>query len=355
MQSMTARERMLAAINHQPVDRVPTDIWATAEVWAKLKAHFGEGTNFFEMLHIDGFAGTGAAYIGPAQPPAPQDQTVDFWGIRRGKIGYGSGHYDEVCFNPLAAATTLDDLEAYAWPQADWFDYSQMKAAAATRHATHAVACGYMAIFYHHNLLRGLETSLMDPLLEPDFTHHLLGRLSDFFFEHHKRMFQACEGLIDLTQVTDDYGSQHGPIISLEVFNEFYRPHMKRFVDLAHGFGVKTLHHDDGAIRPFIPHLIDIGIDILNPIQWRCPGMAIEGLKADFGQKLCFHGGVDNQYTLPFATAADVRAEVRRNIDVLASDGTGYILAPCHNIQANTPVENIVALYDEAWQYGKRS
>lgn len=345
---------MLAAINHQPVDRVPTDIWATAEVWAKLRAHFGDGANFFELLHIDGFAGTGPAYIGPAGPPAPEGESVDYWGIRRSKIGYGSGHYDEVCSNPLAAATTLDDLEAYAWPQADWFDYSKMKAAAAAGHDARAVACGYMAIFYYHNLLRGLETSLMDPLLDAGFTHHLLGRLSDFFFEHHKRMFEACEGLIDVTQVTDDYGSQHGPIISLEVFNEFYRPHMKRFVDLAHSFGVKTLHHDDGAIRPFIPHLIDIGIDILNPIQWRCPGMAIEGLKADFGRRLCFHGGVDNQHTLPFGTAADVRAEVRHNIDILAADNTGYILAPCHNLQANTPVENITAMYDEAWQYGKR-
>ena len=95
-----------------------------------------------------------------------------------------------------------------------------------------------------------------------------------------------------------------------------------------------------------------MGIDVLNPIQWRCPGMEIEALKRDFGGSMCFHGGIDNQQTLPFGSAADVRAEVRRCIDVLAADGTGYVVAPCHNIQANTPVENILAMYDEAHEYG---
>ena len=96
-----------------------------------------------------------------------------------------------------------------------------------------------------------------------------------------------------------------------------------------------------------------MGADVLNPIQWRCPGMEREALKADFGGRLCFHGGMDNQRTLPFGSAEDVRAEVRRNIDVLAADKTGYVLAPCHNLQAITPVENIVAMYDEAHHSGR--
>ena len=114
------------------------------------------------------------------------------------------------------------------------------------------------------------------------------------------------------------------------------------------------MHHDDGGIRPFIPDLVEMGIDILNPIQWKCPGMDREELKREFGGKLCFHGGVENQEILPFGTEEDVRAEVRRNIDLLASDGTGYILCSCHCIQPVTPVGNIIAMYDEAWKYGKR-
>jgi uroporphyrinogen decarboxylase len=113
-----------------------------------------------------------------------------------------------------------------------------------------------------------------------------------------------------------------------------------------------VFHHDDGAIRPFLPELVDMGIDILNPVQHTCPGMEMKGLKRDFGARLCFHGGIDNQKVLPFGTPEEVRQEVRRAIDALASDGTGYILAPCHNLQAVSPVENIVAMYDEAFRYG---
>jgi len=350
---MNSRERILAAINHQPVDRVPTDIWATGEVFAKIHAHFGEGDEFRNILHLDGFHYVAPQYIGPKIGPGPNGEAVDFWGIRTRSVSYGTGHYEETCYNPLAACETIDDLEKYNWPQANWFDYSKMKEAAAAGHDKKAVKCGYMALFYHHNLLRGLEASLMDGLIEPEFTHHMLGKIADFFYEHHRRMFEACDGLIDVAEVTDDFGTQTGPMISLEVFREFYRPHMQRFIDLAHEFGVKAFHHDDGAIRTFLPDLAEMGIDILNPVQWMCPGMELEGLKKDFGKNFCFHGGIENQQILPFGTPEEVRAEVRHNIDALASDGTGYILGPCHCLQAVSPIENIIAMYDEAWNYGK--
>ncbi len=349
---MNARERMLAAINHQPVDRVPTDIWATGEVVEKLVASLG--ADWAAALHIDGMGGTGARYIGPALPAVAEGEGSDMWGIRTRRQAYGTGVYYEQCAWPLAEATTIDDLERYPWPQAEWFDYSEMRAGAARARETQAVQCGYMAPFYYHNLLRGLEQSLIDPLDDPDFTRHLLGRLADAFYGYHRRMFEACDGLIDVAQVTDDYGSQTGPLISLAVFREFYRPHLTRFIDLCKEFGIKVFHHDDGAIRTFIPDLIAMGIDILNPIQHVCPGMELDGLKRDFGAALCFHGGIDNQRVLPFGTPEEVRAEVRLNIDTLAADGTGYILAPCHALQPVTPVENIVAMYDEALVYGGR-
>jgi uroporphyrinogen decarboxylase len=158
---------------------------------------------------------------------------------------------------------------------------------------------------------------------------------------------------VDIAQVTDDYGSQTGPLISLQTFQEFYKPHLRRFIDLCHEFGIKVFHHDDGAIRLFLPDLVAMGIDILNPVQHTCPGMEREGLKRDFGGRICFHGGIDNQKVLPFGTTEEVRQEVRRSIDALASDATGYILAPCHNLQAVSPIENIVAMYEEAFDYGR--
>ena len=210
-----------------------------------------------------------------------------------------------------------------------------------------------MAPVFIHSLLRGMEMSLMDPLVDPELTHLLLKKVCDFLYDHHRRIFEACEGLIDISQVTDDLGSQSGPMFSLEMYREFYAPHHQRFMKLCLDFGVKVFHHDDGSMRAFLPDLIESGIDILNPVQWTCPGMELDGLKRDFGRNICFHGGIENQRILPFGTPAEVRAEVRNCIDVLGKDKTGYILAPCHNLQSVTPIENIIALYDEAWNYGK--
>lgn len=352
---MNSRERVLAAIERRPLDRIPTDIWATAEVWAELRRHFGEDADIMARLHIDGMAGVGPAYIGPPLPELPEGESADFWGIRRRQTAYEGGVYSEQSFYPLAAAQTLDDLDGYAWPTTDWFDYSAMRGTAEEVGKTQAVLCGYMAPFYYHNMLRGLEQSLVDPLLDPDFTHAIVTRISDFFQEHHRRMFEACDGLIDIAQVTDDLGSQTGPLISLELYQEFYVPHHKRHIDLCHEFGIKVFHHDDGSMRQFLPTLIDLGIDILNPVQWMCPGMEMTELKSEFGGNICFHGGMENQQILPFGSPDEVRAEVRHCIDSLAVDGTGYILAPCHCLQVNTPLENIVAMYDEAWEYGKLS
>jgi len=133
-------------------------------------------------------------------------------------------------------------------------------------------------------------------------------------------------------------------------FRRFLKPRMARLIDMIHSRGARVFHHDDGAIRPLLPELIEIGVDILNPVQWRCRGMDRAALARDFGGEVVFHGGVDNQLTLPFGTPADVRREVRENIDLFRG-GRGYIAAPCHNIQANTPTENILAVYEAVHEY----
>ena len=156
---------------------------------------------------------------------------------------------------------------------------------------------------------------------------------------------------MDIAEVTDDFGTQSGPMISTEMFDEFFKTHFQRLIRLVKDFGIKVFHHDDGAIRLLIPRMIELGIDVLNPIQWRLPGMAPEGLKKDFGKVLCFHGGVDNQKTLPFGNPKEVEKEVIYLLDTLASNGTGYILAPCHNIQPITPVENIITMYETVHHY----
>lgn len=131
---------------------------------------------------------------------------------------------------------------------------------------------------------------------------------------------------------------------------EFLLPRMKRIIDLAHEAGVFVFHHNDGNCRRIISDMIEAGIDILNPIQWHCKDMDRQDLKREFGDKVVFHGGMDNQYTLPFGTIAEVRQEVLDNLHILGAGG-GYILAPCHNIQAVTP-ENLVTIYETGYEYG---
>lgn len=345
---MNHRERILAAVRHQPVDRCPTDIWAVGEVWDRLRAHFGSATNLevYDRLGIDGIFGIAPPYIGPELPYSP-DYWVNEWGMGYRSQTVNGGLYHEQVYYPLAEATTIADLEAYRWPSPDWYDYSKLPELAA-QYPGRAIECGYTACFYFHNLTRGLQASLKDPLLRPDFTRYLIQRLSDFFTEYHRRCYEAAPGLIDLTQVTDDFGSQTGLLISPRLFNQFYRWTMERAIELARAHGIVVFHHDDGDIRNLVPRFVEMGIQVLNPIQWRCGNWDLAALKADYGQALCFHGGVDNQHTLPFGTPEDVRAEVRRVKATLGADGTGYIVAPCHNLQGLTPLENILALYEAA-------
>lgn len=352
---MNHRDRILAAIRHEPTDRPPTDIWATAEVWDKLKTHFGVDNNLavYDKLGIDGIMGIAPPYIGPelrVDPAWPAGYHEDAWGMGYQQQAYATGTYGEQVHFPLAGAETIADLEAYRWPSPDWYDYAAIPELAA-QYPDRAIMCGYTAVFYYHNKLRGLELSLMDPILRPEFTHYLVGRISEFFTEYHRRCFEAGRGVIDVTQVTDDFGSQHGLLISPRIFDTFYRAGVQRGIDLAKTYGITVFHHDDGDCRKLLPRLVEMGIEILNPIQWRCGDWDLKALKAEYGDRLCFHSGVDNQITLPWGTPADVRAEVRRLLAELAPDRTGFIVAPCHNLQAVSPIENILALYEAAREY----
>ena len=368
------RERVLAAIRHEPVDRVPTDMWATREVQEKLfdylqiktapstspgKVSLNRGVlsrrveailELFDRLEIDGIINISPPYVGP--PLCEEgDYSENEWGMGRRSQRYATGVYTEQVYYPLATAETIADLDRYRWPDPDWYDYDALPRLAA-QCGGRAICCGYTAPFYYHNMLRGLELSLTDPLVRPEFTNHLVQHISDFFNEYHRRCYAAGRGSIDITQVTDDYGSQYGPLIGAKTFDGFYRGPTQRAIDLAKSYGLIVFHHDDGDMRPLLPTLVEMGIDVLNPIQWRCGDWDLAALKVDYGDSLCFHGGVDNQQTLPFGSPQDVRAEVKRLTTALASDRTGYIIAPCHNLQANTPVENIIALYEAAQEFG---
>lgn len=201
--------------------------------------------------------------------------------------------------------------------------------------------------------MRGMERAFEDLILAPDIAHAALARIFAFHHEHLRRCFEIAQGRIDYFYLAEDLGSQTGPLMGLDTYRRFLLPHQTAMANLARRYGVRIFYHTDGAARIFLPDLIDVvGIDILNPIQWRCPGMEREALVRDFGDRVIFHGAVDNQRTLPFGSPDDVRREVRENIDLFSAGRTSktgrYICAPCHNIQPVTPTANILALYEAA-------
>lgn len=292
------------------------------------------------------------SYTGPPLKKLVDGTYEDFWGVFRKPFSHNrSGEYDEVTAPILADADTLEDVERIRWPSPDWFDYESIRAQC-ERYGNHAIVLGRMGresqtLFIQLWYYRGLERILLDLMEWPEMVERLVQKIMDFRVVHLERMLSVARGRADILQLADDYGTQHGPIMSMHLWRKYFAPHLKRMADMAHEAGLKVFLHSDGAIRPLIPSLIDIGIDILNPIQPGAAGMNPDDLKRDFGSELCFHGGVDTQKTLPFGNPRQVAEEVRDRIAVLGKGG-GYILAPVHTVEPDVPTENVLAVYEAA-------
>ncbi|MBN1810066.1 MAG: uroporphyrinogen-III decarboxylase-like protein [Planctomycetes bacterium] len=347
-ETMSPKERWLAVLNRQKPDRVPMDFRGTGEVQAKLLKHFDttDMQDVFSRLHIDNPVGAGGDYIGPQPPP-----DTDIWGRTYRDIAYEGGSYRECVSHPLAGFETVEEIEAsYVWPTADLYDYSSVSGKLKGKD-DYPVMAGGSEPFLLYRDLRGHEQAYMDLVLHPDIVHYCLDKLFDFCYENTRRIYEAVPGRVTMSYVAEDLGSQEDLLMSLDHIREFLLPRMKRMVDLVHSAGAFSFWHSDGSIRKILPDMLDIGQDVLDPIQWRCRNMDRAELKRDFGDRIILHGGVDNQKTLAFDTPKDVEEEVIYNLKVLG-EGGGYVLSPCHNIQAVSPVENIIAMYETGYAHG---
>jgi len=347
-ETMTPRERWLAVFRREKPDRVPMDLWATFEVLDALKRHLGVATDeeLRAKLHIDRPVYVSPRYAGPSIADGS-----DMYGIRYRTIAYETGTYSEAVHHPLAAYTSVDEIDAnYPWPTPDWFDYSVI-ASQLEGKEHRLVVGGGSEPFLTYKHLRGDVQAFVDLIENPGIVRYCLDKMYGFAYENTRRIYEAVPGKVNYSYVAEDLGGQDDLMYSPDQIREFFLPWMRRMIALAHDAGAYAFHHSDGAVRKILPDMIDAGIDVLNPIQWRCTGMAREGLKRDFGDRLVFHGGVDNQQTIPFGSVDDVRQEVLDNLRILG-EGGGYILAPCHNIQPVTPVENVLALYETGYEHG---
>jgi uroporphyrinogen decarboxylase len=346
---MTSRERWLAVFSRQKPDRVPTDYWGTDEATKKIMRHLGCRTRrqMLDKLHVDYEVRVQPSYAGPKLA-----RMSDEFGRRFRSIDYGTGAYRECVHFPLAGFGSVAEIEKnYVWPTADWWDSSGIPAQI-RKNETHPIRGGGSEPFLIYKELRGQEQAFVDLVENPEIAHYCLGKLFDLAYETTVKIYEAIPGQVMISYVAEDMGGQTDLMLSVRHIREFLLPGMKRMIDLAHQAGVYVFHHNDGSCWRIIPELIDLGIDLLNPLQWRCPGMERERLKRDFGGKVVLHGGMDNQYTLPFGTVDEVRREVEDNLRVLGAGG-GFILAPCHNVQAITPPENVVAMYEAAYELGR--
>ncbi|MBM3241233.1 uroporphyrinogen-III decarboxylase-like protein [Candidatus Poribacteria bacterium] len=347
-ETMTPKERWLAVVNREKPDRIPMYYRATGEATAKLLKYMGcqNANEMFKQLHIDSGAGTGPRYVGPSIPAGK-----DMYGCHYENIHYEGGVYSECVGHPLAHYETVEEIERnYTWPSVDWFDYSDISKQIEGVE-DRVISGGGSEPFLTYKHLRGEEQAYMDLILYPDIVHYCMEKLYGFCYENTRRIYEQIPGKVMVTSVAEDMGSQEGLLYSRQHLHRFFFPYMKRMIDLAHEAGAFVNTHSDGAIRDIIPDLIEMSVDIINPVQWRCKGMEREALKRDFGDKLIFEGAMDNQYTLPFGTIEEVRQEVRDNIRILGAGG-GYILCPCHNIQVVGPPENVVAMYKTGYEEG---
>ena len=351
---LTPRERVLLALDHQETDRVPVDFIATPESLARLASYLGcqHEDEVLRHLGVD-LRHPRQPYTGPAIRQEGDGSWVDPWGVRRRRIPHEGGAYEEIVEHPLARIDDPSEIAEYPWPLPEWWDASGLaeKVHRLESETSYAIALEEFGdpggIFEIAWYVRGMEQFLIDLIENPAIAYEIMTHVADFYLGMLDRVMSKLGNRIDLIWTSDDIAHQHGPMIGKETWRELIAPHHERLNRRVHQLGSRVMYHSCGSVRPFIPDLMDIGIDVLDVLQFSADGMDPEEIKSSFGDELCFHGGVDVQGLLPFGTEEEVSTAVRQLIEVLGRNG-GYILSPTHNIQVDTPPENIVAIYKEA-------
>jgi uroporphyrinogen decarboxylase len=359
---MTPRDRVRAALSHSQPDFTPCDYFATPEIHHLLLEHFGleretatvamgGSASILEDPRVAERLGTDIRYVNPPYigPPLPQfddGSTTNMWGIRRRPVKNEYGDYAEPMETPYAAWKTVEEVDRFPWPSPDWFDYSAVPALCA-EHSDVAIGIGGTHVQDFINGIsfgRGVEQVLLDIAAADPVFLAIVDRRHRFYMELIERTLVAAGGRIDLVLCGDDLGTQRGLLISPASFDRLFAAKKKELFDLAHAHGAKITHHCCGSSRALIPRFIQCGMDALQTIQKNATGMNPYELKKDFGGQIALHGAVDVQGWLQHSSPAEIEAEVNQLMDEVGLGG-GYILAPSHCIQPDTPLENVLTVY----------
>jgi len=345
------------ALVHRPTDRVPRLLYEevigyTPAIERLLAERCAPKTprEYFDMditrVSFNPTALPGerfAEWLGDESPAALASGQVDEWGVR---WRAGDFHHFAHIESPLRGVENLTQLERYPWPDLDQpYRFEAVRERVRTLQAQGLAVAAYAgSVFEQAWYLRGMENLMMDMLAAPEIAHHLLERTAAFQ-RYAARQFARAG--VDILITGDDIAGQTGPLMSLETWRRFLRPHLAATVRAVKEVNAATrfFYHSDGNVEVFIPDLIEIGVEILNPVQPECMNAAM--IKNQYGDRLSFWGTVSVQRTMPLGTPDDVRSEVRARIREVGRGG-GLILAPAHVLGPETPWENIVAFFEAA-------
>ena len=344
---MTSKERVLRNYTFQRIDRFTIDFCAESVVYERLRNYYGakDDLELMEILHVD-FRYPKPRWIGPPLVDE-QGRPTDCFGIPRG----GVGDFGYALEHPLAGVRSVAEVEAYPhWPSPDMWDYDQY-AEDCARFEEYAVLGGVWGWFFEAACeLVGMDRFFLLMYDQPEVAHAILERIVSFMERTSEIMFEKAGKYIDICFTGDDYGFQTGPMMSPALFNRFVRPYLQRIYDVGRRHGKLIMHHSCGSVARWIPTLMEMGLNILEPIQVRAAGMDPRELAAKYGGRLCFHGSIDTQQTLPFGTPEDVRREVKERVETFRPYG-GFTIAPSQHLMRDIPLENIVAMYEASWEY----
>ncbi len=373
---MNGKERVLMALNHEQPDRVPMDlggrqttlmipayeklknylgysdistkimshIWQTVYVDEKILRHFSIDTRHIRPKN-KAFA--------PSSPFAENEIFLDSWGVGR-KISNG---YANLSTYPLQQAKSLDDIENYSWPDPkEEFDYTGLR-----EHARTLFNQGEYALvgcigspgntFEQAWYLRGLSEFLLDMVMNKDMAHAIMRKVVDHRKISAELYLKEVGEFLDVVQVADDLGAQNTSLMSPDSYREMIKPYQAELISHIKKFTkAKIYHHSCGSIANILDDMIEIGIEILNPVQATAVGMETDTLKKRFGEKLIFWGAIDTFKVLPFGSVSEVQLEVKKRITDLAPGG-GYVLGSVHNMQTDVPPENVEAMFKTALTY----
>ena len=344
---MTSRDRVLAAFAHEEPDRVPAWCGASVEFWEKAKRELGLGDEALRVRFGDDFRRVFARYAGPQMKLPSGATSITPFGVPRTGLGYGqpTGH-------PLADAT-LAEVHAYPWPEPVWMDPSQIRAEAAAYDRQYAILGGDWSPFWHDLIdLLGMENMYLKMYDQPELIDAVIQHMVDYYAAVSQNVFDASADAIDVFFIGNDFGSQRGPLLSEAMFRRFMLPHLKRLVDLGHGYGLKVMMHCCGGFAELIPAMIEIGLDGIHALQPCCAGMDPRELKERFGGRILLNGAIDSHHVLIVGTPESVREKTRETLEIMKPGG-GYVAGASHDtILEETPVENVVAMFDAVREFG---